>query len=155
MKPASHQRSQSSQWPALGLLLGVALFLVGCAATPTATPTAAPAATPTAAPVQRLRITNQGAVAITALTVLFPDVRLDFGDVAPGATTAYQDVPSGVFAYAAYDFEIDGQVKRQPVIDWMGETPLAGIDFTYQLYFDPSRWDRNDAIQLSRVTTDQ
>ena len=33
----------------------------------------------------------------------------------------------------------DGRTVNQPVIDWVGERPLAGQSFTYVLSIDPQR----------------
>jgi hypothetical protein len=102
----------------------------------------------------RLRITNGGAVTIENLTILFPDDRVEFGDVAPGQTTDYEDVPNGVYSYAAYELEIGGQMVTQPVIDWVGEEPLDGMAFTYTLEIDPGR-PLLQSVQLVEVTTDE
>lgn len=85
----------------------------------------------------RLRVTNAGSTTIVALTVIFPEDRVYFGDIAPGATSAYQEVPNGVYRYAAYSLEIDGALVTQPVIDWVGEVPLEGQDFTYAIEVHP------------------
>ena len=76
---------------------------------------------------------------IENLSVLFPDDEIRFGSISPGATSEYQDVPNGVYAYAAYHFEIDGEMILQPVIDWVGERPLDGDTFTYVLTFSPNQ----------------
>lgn len=102
----------------------------------------------------RLRITNNGSVPIHNLVVLFPEDRILFGDVPAGTTTEYQDVPNGVYSYAAYQFEVDGQVVTQPVLDWVGEIPMNGTRFTYVLDFDPDRENTGDQIQLIEVTND-
>ena len=39
--------------------------------------------------------------------------------------------------YAAYQFEIDGEVITQPVIDWVSASPMRGILFTDTIDFDP------------------
>lgn len=102
----------------------------------------------------RLRITNRGTLPINNLVVLFPEESIAFGDVPAGATTEYEDVPKGVFSYAAYEFEVDGQVVAQPVIDWIGESPMSGKLFTYTLDFDPARVNTGDSIRLLDVQTD-
>jgi hypothetical protein len=89
------------------------------------------------AEVPRLRITNNGSVPINNLVVLFPEENIEFGNISPGTTTEYKDVPKGVFSYAAYQFEVDGEVITQPVIDWVGESPMNGTLFTYVIDFDP------------------
>jgi hypothetical protein len=71
--------------------------------------------------------------------VLFPDGEILFGDVGAGATTPYRPVPHGVYAYAAYRYEVDGEDVTQPVIDWVGEVPLEGSAFTYAIAAEPSQ----------------
>lgn len=81
---------------------------------------------------QQLRIANVGTRPIQGLVVLFPEDRIEFGDVAAGQTTAYRHV-RGVYAYAAYEYRLGGVVQHQPVIDWVGEKPVDGTRFTYSL----------------------
>jgi len=81
----------------------------------------------------QLRITNVGSTPIRNLTVLFPEDQVAFGDVAVGETTAYREVSQGVYSYAAYRIEVDGELVTQPVIDWVGEAPMDGESFTYAL----------------------
>lgn len=113
---------------------------------------------PTTAPVtiQKLRITNKSTFSIQNLVVRFPEDRVDFGDVFPGETTDYRDVPLGVYRYAAYDFEVDGQKYQQPVFDWVSESPINGKAFTYILDVDPSKWEtEGQVIELVQVIEDQ
>ena len=98
----------------------------------------------------RLRIKNNGSVPVNNLVVLFPEDSIKFGTIAAGTTTEYKDVPNGVFSYAAYQFEIDGEVITQPVIDWVGESPMNGTLFTYIIDFDPN----GARIQLIEVKND-
>jgi hypothetical protein len=154
----------------LGALLALALFITGCIASvnqgkPTETtnfPLSGSEATirtktPDAQPQsQRLRITNQSAVPLHNLVVIFPDERIEFGDVPAGATTEYQAFSHGIYRYAAYNAEVDGQKYEQPVIDWVGEAPMQGNAFTYILAADPSRWKtEGQVIRLVKVTEDQ
>ena len=82
----------------------------------------------------------------------FPEDELDFGDVPPGVTSGYQNVPHGVYRYAAYDVEVDGQKYEQPVVDWIGENPMEGNAFTYVLDADPTRWKTDgQVIWLAQV----
>ncbi len=135
----------------LFLLSASALFLSGCTAP--ASPAALPSATPGA---QRLRITNQSPVPLHHLVVIFPDERVAFGDLPAGATSTYQPFPQGVYRYAAYSVEIEGQKYEQAVVDWIGEAPLPGEDFTYILEADPSRRESGEqVIRLLQVDTDQ
>ncbi len=106
-------------------------------------------------PLQKLRIINQSNIPLHNLVVVFPDERIEFGDVPGGATTEYRDVPQGVYRYAAYNVEVNGQTYEQPVVDWVGETPLQGENFTYTLDVDPARWQtEGQVIQLVKVSTD-
>lgn len=80
-----------------------------------------------------MRIHNAGSIALTDLRVGFPEVTLDFGDVAPGASTEYHASHGGVYAYSSFRFTHDGAQVVQPVIDFVGEEPLQGRQFTYTL----------------------
>lgn len=108
------------------LLLG--LPLVGCS---TSVPTAASPLSATQLPT--LRVTNSGLRSIEGLVVVFPDERVVFGDVAPGATTTYQAVSKGVYRYAAYEHLVGARTVNQPTIDWVGEVPMPGEAFTYSI----------------------
>jgi hypothetical protein len=104
--------------------------------------------------VPRLRITNAGAATVTKLTVLFPMDQIEYGDIAPGATTAYRPVPNGVYRYAAYRLEVNGQTVTQPVLDWVGEEPIDGAAFTYTIALDSSR-PRLQIVRLISVTKEE
>jgi hypothetical protein len=56
-----------------------------------------------------------------------------FGSVPVGTTTPYKKVSRGVYGYGSYQFTVDGATVEQPVIDWVGERPREGKDFTYRL----------------------
>jgi hypothetical protein len=101
----------------------------------------------------QLRIENRGEVDIVNLRVLFPEGEVFFGDVAAGETTAYRPVPNGVYGYAAYRFDVDGETVTQPVIDWVGELPMQGTAFTYVVEADSSQ-PAIFSIQLVEVVRD-
>ena len=101
-----------------------------------------------------LRIINNGSVPIKNLVVLFPQDRIEFGDVPAGTTTEYKEASNGVFRYAAYQFEVDGQTVTEPAIDWIGENPMSGILFTYTIDYDPNRTNTGGRIQLIEVKND-
>ncbi len=102
---------------------------------------------------QKLRILNQSSLPIRNLTVIFPDDRIDFGDVAAGALTDYKIVLHGAYRYAAYNAEIEGKTYQQPVVDWVGEAPMNGNAFTYVLDVNPSKWTtEGQVILLVRVS---
>ena len=100
-----------------------------------------------------MRLINDSDYLITNLKIIFPKDQLEFGDIKAGAITEYKDVPNGVYRYAAYKYLLNGKEITQPVIDWVGETPLEGILFTYTLAYDPNR-PQGQAIQLLEVTKD-
>ena len=102
---------------------------------------------------QRLRIRNVGTSTVKDLIVIFPEDRISFGDITPDVTTVYKEVPYGVYEYAAYSYESGGETMEQPVIDWVGEMPMAGHSFTYVIEFDTRKPDWQ-AIQLAEVTAD-
>ena len=104
---------------------------------------------------QRLRLTNVGPMAARNLTVVFPDfVHVPFGDVAAGTTTEYEPVRDGVYRYAAYRLEINGEIVSQPVIDWVGEQPMEGRDFTYAIDVDATQ-PRYQWVRLISVMRDE
>ena len=138
----------------LAIALFLAILLSACGPEPILTPTPQ---LPTSEPEQvegpRLRIRNAGERDIENLVVLFPDSRIVFGDVPAGTTSEYQPVPNGVYNYAAYEYELDGEVVLQPVIDWVGESPRPGQSYTYVVEFDPESTTML-AIQLVDVLAD-
>jgi hypothetical protein len=101
----------------------------GCAGS---SPTSA-SPSPTATGTPRLRLVNSGSVSLSALVVIFPDERVEFGDVAAGATTTYRSFSRGVYRYAAYQARLGDRIVSQPVIDWVGEKPMNGDAFTYTI----------------------
>lgn len=124
--------------------IAAVMLLTGCTATATVAPTTSQAA--------RLRITNHSPYALQGLIVIFPEDRISYGDIPAGATTEYQPAPHGVYRYAAYQFILDGKQVDQPVVDWVGETPVTGVDFTYTLDFFPEQTGQK--IKLIQATKD-
>jgi hypothetical protein len=102
----------------------------------------------------RLRVINHGREPIKDLVVVFPEEEVVFGDVAPGETTEYQVLDQGIYRYAAYRFQVEGEIVTQPVIDWVGEEPVPGDAFTYVLDYDPTRAQMQQ-VQLVEVTQDE
>ena len=117
---------------------------------------------PTTAPeLQQLRITNSSNVDIAGLVVLFPGPtwdseasRVEFGNISAGQTSEYRDIPSGVYNYAGYEYILDGHTIGQSVMDWVGESPMEGKKFTYQIIFDPKKVE-GDQVQLITVLVDE
>ena len=108
---------------------------------------------------QELRISNVGDEDIQNLIIVFPGdtpmipVRVDFGAVRSGATTVYQAMPIGVYRYAAYEYTLENRTIYQAVTDWLGEKPLSGTQFTYEISLDTTRVQGNQ-IQLLTVLAD-
>jgi hypothetical protein len=103
---------------------------------------------------QQLRITNNGKMTVENFSVLFPEDEIQFGSISPGVTTSYQDVPNGVYGYAAYRFDVDGEIITQSVTDWVGEVPLGGDTFTYVITFSSSR-SQWEMVKLIEVKIDE
>jgi len=146
------KRNQSPS-PRLGRMLValafVAILLAACRPAEPATPTVVP--TPTG---PQVRVTNAGQTDIDNLIMIFPDERIVIGDVPAGATSEYVPAPKGVYGYAAYQVMVNGQAFEQPVIDWVGESPMPGEAFTYVLDVDPTR-EGFMVVQAVEVKTDR
>lgn len=102
---------------------------------------------------QKLRIVNASPNAITNLRVMFPEQEIAFGDVAGNETTGYKVFPKGVYRYAAYKYDWNGETVTQPVIDWVGEMPMEGREFTYTISFEPNH-PQMLRVQLADVSRD-
>jgi hypothetical protein len=135
------------------LLLLLLSVITGC--------TTQKSSTSTAPELQQLRITNSGNADILGLVVLFPGpssdaeaTRVEFGDIPAGQTTEYQNVLGGVYSYAAYEYILNGRVEGQSVIDWVGESPMVGKKFTYQIALDVKKVVGNQ-VNLITVMVDE
>ena len=108
---------------------------------------------------QQLRISNVGDTNIQDLTIVVPGTttavltRINFGNIDSGQTTEYQTVPGGVYRFSAYEYTVDGETVFQAVMDWVGEEPLPGTQFTYQIALDEMKV-KGDQIHLVNVLTD-
>jgi hypothetical protein len=101
-----------------------------------------------------LRIQNAGNLDVESLTVYFPGGEVAYGTVPAGVTTDYAEFPQGVYRYAAYRFSFEGHEWLQPVIDWVGETPMDGDTFTYSVELVPSQSAR-PVIRVVEVRRDR
>jgi len=79
-----------------------------------------------------------------------PEARCSNGSPSTN-TTPYMVVRGGVYHYA-YTFRHEGKRMEQPVMDWVGEMPILGKQFTYQLELDSARLPF--PIKLLQVTND-
>jgi hypothetical protein len=136
-------------WFGVALLgAAVALGVIACSGSPT---TASDVESP---PRSLLRMTNVGVRDVQGLSAMFPDERVEFGDVPAGATSTYRTVTRGVYPYAAYEFHVDAELRSQPVIDWVGERPMSGQAFTYAIEMvDDRPWGLN--IRLVSTSRDR
>ena len=87
----------------------------------------------------QLRIYNESSVALQQLTVLFPEDRVEMGDVGAGATTSYREVPHGVGEHASFSFVLNDIPIRQYVADFVGWKPIRGRAFTYHVRVERGR----------------
>ena len=120
-----------------------ALALCSCAQPGIAPPVSEPSSA-----ASRIRVVNDSTEELRDLHVLFPREDVPVGDVAPGSASDYVEVPQGVDNYSAFRFHRGGASVVQPVIDFVGETPLPIDDYTYLLGVDP---DREDHLELLTV----
>lgn len=107
---------------------------------------------------QQLRISNVGDTNIQDLTIVFPGTitavtSINFGSVESGQITEYQLIPGGVYRYAAYEYTLSDETIYQAVVDWVGEKPLPGTQFTYQVMLDETETKGNQ-IHLVNALTD-
>ena len=119
------------------VVIVVLAVTAGCNVDHSPVPNPPPPPRPRAAAHSRLRVRNVGPLSIHELIVVFPTLKLRFGDVGKGATTGYVDVPTGVYRYAALEHSWEGRAITQPVIDWLGERPYPAGSFTYVLRAEP------------------
>ena len=128
-------------------------MLALCSCAPTASPSAQVSPPPSSAEagssVSRVRVVNDSATNLTDLELLFPQEQVAVGDVAAGATSAYVPVAEGVYGYSAFRHTVDAKQVVQPVIDFVGESPLPTGDYTYVLEVHP---DSDHPIELQSVT---
>lgn len=110
---------------------------------------------------QQLCVSNTRSADINGLMVYFPGLhpeaeatKLNFGDLAAGQTSAYLEAPTGVYAYAAYAYTLEGHEIIQPVTDWVGEAPIAGNKFTYQITLDLKKIE-GAQMRLVKVVVDE
>ena len=57
-----------------------------------------------------------------------------------------------VYRYGAYAYTLDGEPMTQPVTDWVGENPMAGRQFTYEIRLDPAQIQGGQMILVNVLT---
>lgn len=122
-----------------------ALALCSCAQ-----PGIVPSVSEPSSAASRIRVVNDSANELRDLHLLFPQEEVAIGDVAPGSASGYVEVPQGVYNYSAFRFLRGGESVVQPVIDFVGETPLPVDDYTYLLGVDEDRGDQLELLTVFR-----
>lgn len=79
-----------------------------------------------------IRVENASASLMEDVLVWFPDQRVEYGDVEPGAATAYQVIDKA-YRYAYVEAAVEGDTLVLQPIDYVGETLLEGGRYTYRL----------------------
>jgi hypothetical protein len=110
----------------------------------------APPVSETGSSVSRIRVVNESSEELRDLELLFPQEEVAVGDVAAGAASDYVEVPQGVYNYSAFRFLRDGKSVVQPVIDFVGESPLPIDDYTYLIGVDSERRDQLELLTVFR-----
>jgi hypothetical protein len=85
-----------------------------------------------------VRVKNTSAVAYDDVKVGFPSGMVEYGRLEPGEATAYRDAGT-VYRYAYVSIESEGRSWVLQPIDYVGETPLEGGRWTYELMLDAAR----------------
>ena len=89
-------------------------------------------------PPSLMRIENVGPSDLQDLTAIFPNRRVEFGDVPAGQISGYRLVFGGVYHDASYEGTVDGERIHNPVVDWVGELPLLPGSYIYVISWEPS-----------------
>ncbi len=101
-----------------------------------------------------VRVRNASDRPFSAAAVLFPGgpdhdgTRVDYGALAPGATSAYVAVPFS-YRYAPAEVVVGGETLTAGVIDYTGEAPLAPGRYTFDLavFEDSGFVDRTSLVR--------
>lgn len=113
-----------------------------------AQPSIAPPASEPSSAVSRIRVVNNSNQMLRDLHLLFPREQVTIGDVAAGAASDYVEVTHGVYNYSAFRFLRGDEPVVQPVVDFVGETPLPIDDYTYMLGVDTDMQDRLELLTV-------
>ena len=96
-----------------------------------------------------VRLHNGTGRPLEAVRVTFTGLPVDYGDLAPGATSDYRRA-DGAYRYAKVEARIGGEPFTLQPIDFVGETPLGPGRFTYRL--EP--WPEQRGFVIARATRD-
>ena len=107
----------------VALSLGSAI-LAGCATAPLPAPA-----------LPMVRLYNASAATLANVRVQYDRVPVDYGTLAPGATSRYR-MAEGAHRYARIEATVDGRAIIVQPIDFVGETVLVPGYYTYRLSLD-------------------
>lgn len=98
-----------------------------------------------------IRVQNASAVVMQDVVVGFPEVTtgggdpvepgdaesgdVDYGTIDPGAATPYRTIGKA-YRYTAVTVLVEGEEVELVPIDYVGEDPLDGGRYTYELHYD-------------------
>ena len=85
----------------------------------------------------QVRVANRSTQDFDRVTITFPSGKMDYGQLAKGAVTDYRPVEKA-YRYAQVDAVVNGKSLTLQPQDYMGETPLAPGQYTYNLELDES-----------------
>lgn len=99
--------------------------------------------------VTMVRLHNATGSTLEDIRVTFARIPVDYGDLAPGATSEYRPA-EGAYRYAMIEARIGGEPFVLQPIDYVGETPLGPGRFTYRL--EP--WPEQRGFVVAEATRD-
>ena len=73
--------------------------------------------------------------------------RLEFDRIAPGEVTDYRSA-NGAYSYGYLDVLVDGVRRTLQPIDYVGEEPLDGGEYTFVITIEPTT--RNPLVGLRK-----
>lgn len=82
-----------------------------------------------------VRVRNASEVEFGSVVMGFPHETLTYGPMPAGGASAWSAVEEA-YRYAAFAVTVDGETLRLQPIDWVGEEPLDGGRYTFELDVD-------------------
>ena len=85
-----------------------------------------------------LRVKNASGADFSSVSVRFPNADADFGPIAAGSASDYEEV-SEAYRYGYIEVEADDELYRLQPIDYVGEVPLGDGYYTFELTLPDQR----------------
>ena len=95
----------------------------------------------------RIRLRNASSFELTDVTFAPGRPRLEFDRIAPGEVTDYRSA-NGAYSYGYLDVLVDGVRRTLQPIDYVGEEPLDGGEYTFVITIEPTT--RNPLVGLRK-----